>query len=241
MHTSRTLGLLLSFASFAAFTSACGGAAEGDAPATDESDVTSDTSGGDVALLQVWIGETAGLRYESGTALGDKVLSRDQCSGADCRAAAQSVYDSLVVGPFDYDFERSGRCETVEIRTVLRESALRAPTFRGIGLHLSTTAGPVFVDKATLDGRPAAGRVTLADGTPGVVHRFVARGMCFGLGGNGGSIAMRHYELKPFAAFEADGAEHRVWEHRAENLRLGRRPDGTFVPSVDRQAELLAK
>jgi len=151
---------------------------------------------------------------------------------------------------FDYDrveggdnYTKTGLCEMVEYRTVTRDAALHAPTFKGLGFYLSSgNSGDgnliMFVDKARLH---AVGKVLLTDGAPATVHRFISRGMCFGTGGNGGSIANRRYDFRPFARYEDGGNTYNVWDHVPTDFRLGRTTDAgyTFVKTFDRQSELL--
>lgn len=216
-------------------------AAEDAAASADE--LTTDKAGQDVTVLQAWIGQTVGRRYENGYQLGDLALSLDRCHGDDCTAAAQSLLGSQLVGPFRYSADHSGQCETVEIRTVIREAAFEAPSFKGIGLYVSSLGEPVLVSKERLAGRADSGRVTLADGSPARVHRFVVKGTCFGLGGNGGSLYRRGYDLKPFAQFDVAETDtsYRVWDSVEGNYRLGRKADGSWVQSFDRQGELLQR
>lgn len=239
MHL-RTLFTLIAFA-----VSGCAATASEEASSSSSSadELVANQPGQDVTVLQAWIGQTVGRRYANGYQLGDLALDLSRCSGEDCGGAAQSVLASELVGGFRYSADYSGQCETIEIRTVIRDSALDAPTFKGIGLYVSSLGEPVLVDKSRLAGRADSGRVTLADGSPGHVHRFVVKGMCFGLGGNGGSLYRRSYDLKPFAQFDVPETDtsYRVWDSVDQNYFLGRKADGSWVPSFDRQNELLQR
>jgi len=141
----------------------------------------------------------------------------------------------------------SGKCEILEFRTITRDSALLAPTFHGIGFHLAGSLSSyepyAFVSKDRLH---AVGHVTLKDGSPATVHRFIAQGFCFQLGGTGGALSNRQYKFRPFAEFKADdnGSNfYRQWDNVEHDYQLGRSYDRysyVFTRSFDRQSELLA-
>lgn len=206
--------------------------------ATSTAALEADQLGQDVTVLQAWIGKTIGRRYDNGYQLGDIAIDPSRCSGRDCTGPVSSILESSLLGRFEYDFNSSGQCETIEIRTVTRTSVLDAPTFQGLGFYLSGNERLVLVSKDALNFA-AVGQVTLKDGSPAVVHRFVTKGLCFGLGGNGGSLYRRSYELKPFARFETNGDTYRVWDSVPTNYLLGRRDQGAWVQSFDRQNEVL--
>jgi hypothetical protein len=198
-----------------------------------------DQSSGDVATLQAWLGPTITGSAESPSLGGDR-FDQSACVGDDCTAAAAALLalpghaPSPFVNPLHFTPQRSGRCEIVELRTVTRLAALDAESFAGIGFWIDGIE--TFIPAAQLD---EVGRTTLRDGSPAVVHRFLAAGMCFGLGGNTGSILMRRYDWKPYARFDDAGAQYRNWDQVSVNAHLGRGSDGSFVSSFDRQGELL--
>src|SRR5688572_7673580 len=92
---------------------------------------TKDQQGLDVQVLEAKIGKTFGRTYENGYQLGDIALDRGLCSENDCSKAAQAHLKGLLVGGFKYNWETSGQCEIVEVKTVTRNSSLAAETFRG--------------------------------------------------------------------------------------------------------------
>jgi len=202
------------------------------------SDLTVDQRGGDVATLQAWIGPTVGRRFgANGPTLGDRVLDLAACAGTNCTVAAQSVLESPLLGQFTYDADRSGMCETIELRAVVAQSVLAQPSFAGVGFYVSS----IGVAKASADivrGQADAGAVVLRRGESARVIRFAAQGRCFGTGGNTGSLQTRSYAIHPFVEFEANGDTYRVWEASSDHL-LGYARGGAFVRSFDRQIELL--
>lgn len=204
-------------------------------------DLTTSRDGNDVTVLVGRLGETIGRMYPDGQKLGDRALDLSRCEDTDCTSAAQELLDATLVGDFSYDAASSGACETIEFTTLTKRAAFDAPTFRGIGFYVSSQ-GMSFVSKETLLARGDSGEVTLKDGSRAIAHRFVAQGMCFGLGGNGGAIARRTYEWKPYARFDAGGDTYRIWDGVRRNYFLGR-VDGSlsagFVSSFDRTRELL--
>jgi hypothetical protein len=199
-----------------------------------------------VTVLQAWFGTSVTSSVQPPAAGGDR-FDQSLCSGEDCTAAAAALLrrdgaaqPSPFVNVFRYSPDSSGRCEVVELRTVTRDGALAAPTFAGLGFWFAGSFG--FATPAQLD---AVGHVTLSDGSPATVHRFLAQGMCFGLGGNSSAIASRHFEFKPYARYDVAGTatQYRNWDDVASDYRLGRAayPDSQFVASFDRQGELLAR
>lgn len=225
--------LLLSFAV------GCSVATEGDgASGSSSAAATVDQASGDVTVSQAWIGQTIGRRYENGYQLGDLALNLRRCGGTDCTSGAQDLLASELAGTFSYDENSSGQCETVEIRTVIRKSALEAATFKGIGLYVSGR-GFLFVDKNRLNGRAYDGDVTLSSGAPGVVHKFVVQGTCMGLGGNGGSLYRRGYSFKPYAQYDDGTNTYRNWDDVASDYYLGRASDGAWVSGFERRGDAL--
>ncbi len=196
-----------------------------------------DKTGADVAVLQAWLGDAI-TQADQPPSLGGLRFDPAGCTGTDCTAAAEALLGAPFVLPFVYPGPTSGRCEAIELRTVTRRPALEAPSFAGIGFFFGGSTG--FVPRARLS---AAGAVTLADGTPATVHRFLAPGMCFGQGGNSSSILSRRFTFKPYARFDAASAatEYRVWDDVREDYLLGRTRDTSygFVSRFDRSAELL--
>lgn len=170
---------------------------------------------------------------------------------ADCSAAIQSAAKlpnfpdiSPMLKPALHEWEvsaqgtysRTGMCELMEFRTVTPNDVIGQPTFEGIGFFLGGISGAeYFVAKAKLH---KVGDVTLADGRPGSVHRFISQGFCFGMGGNGGSIYSRKYVFKPFARFVSSGQTFNIWDDVA-NYFIGRKDNSEWVQSFDRQSELL--
>lgn len=139
-------------------------------------------------------------------------------------------------------YSESGYCEIVEFRTVIRDAALNSPVFNGIGFYYSrsrydTTSRGKFIDKDQLH---AVGHVTLKDGSPATVHRFIAQGMCFGMGGNGDSIYHRRYVFRPFARFTGDhDTTYNNWDNVQNNYLLGLSDNNVTVKTFDRQNDLL--
>jgi hypothetical protein len=231
---------------------ACGGPAE---PCTDDSaactasadsrsahgaNLTRDQRSTDIQALQAWIAPTVGRRFGAGASVGDRLLDLTKCNANDCSAAAQLLIDSPLVGGFQYDSNRSGQCEVIEFRVVVREAALTQPSFAGLGAYLSHGSEMVSLSAELARGRAQAGRVTLRNGEAGQVLRFATQGTCFGLGGNTGSIMNRSYAFLPFVDFAAGADTYRVWERSANHV-LGRTRDGAFVTSFDRQSDLLGR
>src|SRR5687767_10045094 len=105
------------------------GCAASSSPAeqTNESELGAEKVGQDVTVLQAWLGQTVGQKYPSGYQLGDHALDFSRCNGSDCTGAADDVLPSTLVGPFQYEKQQSGQCETVEVRTIVRKSAYDAP------------------------------------------------------------------------------------------------------------------
>ncbi len=196
-----------------------------------------DKSGADVAVLQAWLGDAI-TPEDQPPSLGGLRFDPALCSGTDCTAAAEALLGAPFVLPFVYLGPTSGRCEVIELRTVTRRPALDAPSFAGIGFFFAGATGFVPRERLSL-----AGAVTLADGTPAAVHRFLAPGMCFGQGGNSSSIISRRFTFKPYARFDATSAatQYRVWDDVREDYLLGRTRDDHygFVSRFDRSAELL--
>lgn len=184
---------------------------------------------------------------------------------ADCSTEAENVAKlagadrvSPLINTFHYNYERndltqdistrSGLCELVEIRTITRDAALASPVFNGIGFffrsgdYADTADQGRFVAKDRLH---AVGHVTLKDGSPATVHRFIAKGMCMGTGGNGDSIYHRNFNFRPFAQFKvnegSDSSYYNVWDNVATDYRLGHSkfPSSAWTKSFDRQNELL--
>jgi hypothetical protein len=236
-------------AALALLSTACATEVEAEtAPQITSAATTSDQRSGDVTVLQAWIGQTISQGYAGGYKPGDFTLDINRCHGGDCSGAVSSLVDSYLIGSFEYEANRSGLCELVELRTVIRKSAFDAPSFTGIGFFLAGRADPVFVSKANLEREAGAGTVTLKDGQPGLVHRLVYQGTCFGLGGNGGSLYRRNYTFRPYAAYAgADGVTYRNWDEVPTDYLLGRATDrmgfvdsrGAWVQSFDRQADVL--
>lgn len=203
-----------------------------------------DQVGGDVAVLQGWLGERLAASTES-PSLGGTRFDPALCVGQDCTRAAQAVLRlpgapevSPFISTFSYSAGNSGLCEVIELRTVTRQLALDAPSFVGLGFWFAGVFG--LIPKNSLH---SIGQVTLADGAPATVHRFLAQGSCFGLGGSNASMDYRHYEFKPFARFDAGSPsiQYRVWDLARDDYRLGRSADGHGVISgFDREYELLA-
>jgi hypothetical protein len=217
--------------------------AEGSA-ALEEAHVV-DSVGRDVTLLQAWLG-TRITGSDQPPALSGQRFEVAGCIGDDCTAVAEQVLRlpnteqvSPMIAPFHY-INSSGLCEMLELRTVTRQSALDAASFAGLGFFYSSGEPSIgFVPRERLH---AVGEVTLRDGAKAVVHRFLAPGMCFGRGGNTGSILARRHELKPYARFSVpETAEaYRVWDDAQSDYLLGRTRDGAgFVSGFDRQEELL--
>ncbi len=167
---------------------------------------------------------------------------------------------SPLLTAFEYQFNKdevtgqiystSGSCETLELRTVTRDSALASPVFNGIGFFFQSgdlTQGPAAGRFIARDRLHAVGHVTLADGAPATVHRFLARGMCMGQGGNGDSIYHRNFTFRPFAQYRVaaanDSSYYNIWDDVAADYRLGlsKYPSTAWTKSFDRQDELLQK
>jgi hypothetical protein len=206
-----------------------------------------DQAGADVTVLSAQIGASI-TSSQAGPGVGGLQFDTAACAGTDCtapvlpllalpgHATPSPALDAFVYGP------QSGRCETLEIRSLTRLSARTAPTFAGLGFYFANrtvyTAPPTtLIPAARLD---EISHVTLRDGSAGVVHRFVAPGMCFGQGGNSSGIYSRRYDFRPFARFDTPTAQFRVWDTVSSNYVLGRAADGGFVTSFDRSGALLA-
>jgi hypothetical protein len=188
-----------------------------------------DSTGRDVTVLQAWFGD----RFSSSNF--DPAL----CTGTDCTEAVRAISGRPpFLNRFVYSGPSAGLCELIELRTVTPDHASTAPTFAGIGFWFAGAFS--FVPASELQ---AVGNVLLRDGSPAVVHRFVAQGMCFGQGGNTGSILERRFEFKPFARFDVAPTLtwYRVWDDVSNDYLLGRARSTSysFVASFDRQGELL--
>ncbi len=234
---------------------------------------TVDQRASDITVLQAWHGKSYALDLPGHFPGGE--LDKQECSEVGNYSSGSAIYrtvrcsselerkakldgfadrspllnDSLhmyaSIPSEGREYWQTGRCEIVEFRTVIRDAALNAASFTGIGFYLSpghTQDGSTrfYVAKNRLH---AVGHVTLVDGSPATVHRFIAQGMCFGLGGNGGSIYSRRYKFRPYARFASDGFEHQVWDDVAKDYLLGLPEQSTSgtprVESFDRQLELL--
>lgn len=241
MHRRATLLVILLVAPGCTAAAAEDPEALGDVAATRDELVTH-RAGRDVAVLQASIGQTVGRVFDSGFQLGDLVLDLSRCAGDDCSDAAQNVLDGALVGRFIYDARLSGHCETVEVQTAIRDDAFDAPTFKGIGFHFSPSpGGEAFVSKEVLEARAAFGHAKLKDGSNVLVHRFVMRGVCFGMGGSGGALDKRSYEFKPYAQFDVVSTDtsYRIWDAVSKNYHLGRNQDGSWTASFDRRRRVL--
>jgi hypothetical protein len=201
-----------------------------------------DQPGSDVAVLEAWFGTrvTASTQPPS---LGGSRFDLSKCNGEDCTDSVAALLTlegadraSPFVNVFRYPGLSSGICETIELRTVTRAGALVADTFAGIGFWWNGSFGFVSPDRLH-----EVGRVTLKDGSPGVVHRFLAQGMCFGQGGNSGSILSRRFEFKPYARFDVPATQYRIWDDVPQNYLLGRSPQPgyVFIDRIDRRSELI--
>lgn len=134
-------------------------------------------------------------------------------------------------------------CKLLEVRVLVKDEALNAATFKGIGFY--TSNGDTFAEKADLT---TVGHTTLKTGEAASVLRFTAQSTCISGARNSTSGNMyQTYELKPYARFDvpegSDVRRFRVWESIEGNHRLGRSWPGR-VPAVDssgfdRQADLL--
>jgi hypothetical protein len=203
-----------------------------------------DHRGTDVTVTQAWLA-TPVTGSEQGPSLGGIRFDPALCDGNDCTVPVEealrqpgAAQTSPLIAPLLYTRFVSGACEMIELRVVVRQGALDASTFAGLGFYYSfTPAQIVSVPKSRLH---AIASVTLKDGTPAVEHRLLAPGMCFGQGGNSGSIYRRRYELRPFARFATATTEHRVWDDVSQDYLLARARDGVgFVSGFDRRADVL--
>ena len=129
-------------------------------------------------------------------------------------------------------------CELVELRTVTPDYVLEQPSFKGISFYFN----PGSAEIVRKDALHKVGSVILKNGTPASVHRFIAQGMCFGTGGNGGSSSDRQYKFRPFAQYHVDGNDYNVWDDVQNDYLLGRDRNNysryVFVKDFDRQQEL---
>lgn len=236
---------------------------------------TSDNRGNDITVLQAWLGQTVMVTIDgffggdlqlartacpivrdetfgSGTVEHHVQCDREIEQKARLSGFTQdsplvnegALYTYGEEGP-NHFYAISGECELVEMRTVLRDAALNAATFTGVGFYLAGGFSTIdnrsqfFVAKDRLH---AVGHVRLADGAPATVHRFIARGSCFETGGNGDSLAHRHFELRPFAQYGEGGNDFKVWDQVPADYKLGfvfESPQSHFVQGFDRQNELL--
>jgi hypothetical protein len=219
-----------------------GAVSEGALGAVEEKD------GNDITVLQAWFGESV-VHTGWWNPRGYKLIDMSRCGSNDCTAEAEramqlpgSEKPSPMIGEFRYSGDRSGVCEVIEVRTIVKDGALSAPSFQGVGFYVAAY-GPWngSVKEIGKDRLHEVGKVKLKGGEPGTVLRFIMQGMCFGQGGNGGSIYSRNFQFKPFARFDADGKTHHVWDSVKDNYFLGRKdyPNRDWVQSFDRQNELL--
>lgn len=237
----RALSAIVQLALALTSTCAVAGCSGESAPSdTNEYAATTNGTSVDLSTLQAWLGPKVTRSFNgSAGASGDLVIDLGACAGSDCTAPAQGLLESPLLGTFRYDAQRSGKCEMLEVRMVIREAALNQPSFDGVGLYLSD-AGVLHASADTVRRKADAGAVTLANGERGRVLRFAAQGFCFGVGGSTSSVQNRRYEIASFVQFSAGGNTYRNWEPSA-NHRLGRvpSPSGAFVSALDRQRELL--
>lgn len=227
--------------------------------------------GEDVTVLQAWLGQTVSLDF-TGHFGGDYRIKPSDCVETsrrpyngnngqqyfyvttNCASAIENAMKmngqrSPLIGSaphtyYDYPNQgqstTSGMCEMVEFRTITPDASLDSPAFKGIGFYYSRSQSELIKK----DRLHKVGHVTLKNGAPATVHRFIAQGMCFGLGGNGGTIADRQYKFRPFAQFDGfDGNLYSVWDSVDKDYLLGRDRENfssyVFVKEFDRQQELL--
>jgi hypothetical protein len=197
------------------------------------------------------------MREQRWSSSQGEVIRRDvDCTDAYQNAARVNGGESPVLNKILMTYDQiantnsyytvSGMCELFEFRTVSPRAVVDAASFKGIGFYASTSRYndhyiTPFIAKDSLH---EVGSVTLKDGRPGAVHRFTMQGMCFGTGGNGGTIADRAVKFRPYAQFYAQDTDtvYSVWDDVATDYLLGRNRDliqYVFVRNFDRQSELL--
>ena len=233
-----------------------------------------DRPGDDITVLQAWFGETVFLQLNN-VVLGGKTFKVSSCSEkdrraytgsdgqtyyhvtTDCTSAAEDamrldgqsrspLLNKSIHSYYDVPSQSSkqnitGRCEMTEFRTITPDAALASSDFRGIGFYYSGSN----TDLIGKDRLHKVGSVTLKNGNSATVHRFIAQSMCFGNGGNGGSISDRQFKFRPFVQFNgSDGNIYNIWDNVGSDYLLGRNravSQYVFVRDFDRQDELLKK
>jgi hypothetical protein len=211
----------------------------------------------DITVLQIWTGSEIYSKSEEGGS-----LDLSQCKGTqgnpylnlDCAAAVQALLKNssdsatpALATAFGFP-SQGGVCETWEIRTVTKLSAFNSPTFTGIGFSLergsySGANEGLFIPKAELD--QVGVTVTLKDGEPAIVHRFVAQGACNANGDDGYSLEFSMIKFRPYARFNTATDQYTNWDSVASDYQVGAIYNSssisTFdhVNSFDRQNDVL--
>jgi hypothetical protein len=225
----------------------------------------------DVQVLQSWMDRRVGdANIPYFIASGAILIKMADCSLASQLKASKSgfkLYDcgqqlqqkallpnttqeSPVAFPFlieaavheDGTFNAPGlNCSLVEIRTLTKEVAIQASTFKGLGF-----GGPEGLNFTPKEKLHQVGiGVSLRDGSRAVIHRFIAVSRCVQMGSPTFSPKWR-LEFKPYALYEVETDEqikqYRAWEASAKNHLLGGGDESNNfyqITSFDRQKELL--
>ncbi len=212
-------------------------------------------SGDDVQILQAWRSDGR-IELDHLACTGDDPVEGNT-TYKDCRQQGQALTraewadrDSPAISPWLLPVTRRNGLlysqyyygHLVEVRALVKRSALDSSSFAGIGFYTSHMlfADLHFVDKDALH-IVSSEDVTLVTGEKAAVLRFVAwmpglQGMS-GTSWNLGSVA-----FKPFAEFREAEEIFQVWDQVPENYRIYRSNNGAGRPQpirFDRQGELL--
>ncbi len=206
-----------------------------------------DETGRDIQLLSFrsLTGEAHGNVGDARVpALGGLPLERDLCTPTPTEGVVdcQKEVSELTGLPLASSFllgERSGKCELLEVSTIITSDAFSSENFRGIGLYLGGTTGGkgqwISRDELQLqfDHRQ--------NGLPYLEHVFLVQGMCFGQGGNSGSIWNRSFQVKPYAVFDSQESHllYFKWEDTLQNHEISPGRTESGQANINRRPELL--
>jgi hypothetical protein len=217
---------------------------------------TVNRAGNDVYLLKAFIGDKVIHENMVGFSTNrieidlDKCIQIDYLSAyeqlvLDCSAQVQELAkqhgsDKLtpLLRPFIVNGHKSNgtvytqtlNCSVIEVETAIKNSALNAVSFDGIGFFVNGRL--TFIKKDSLH---QISQVTLKEkSTPATIHRFIDISLCWR--GSMSSSMNQDYELKPYASFfdAKTDTTYNNWENYTGNHIINFR--GSKV--IDRGNEL---